>query len=661
VATRSLTIPLRAETADALKAMQGVRTNFDDLRAKFERSSLKVNMDDRAARIQFRELGIQMDKLDKRTARPKVTLEGAERAALQLDKLNLKMDELGAKSEALGGIRSRTGRFGGNLLKSLGSSNALQGLVTGNEGTAGGLGSFLTSPLGLGALGLGVGLIPGAVGGLAGLGIGGAGLMLADKADPKGFARALSPVSGVLHGVGASVAKDFIPVLRQIAGFIKSIGPDLRNMFGASVPVIGQFVRALEPAVRQALPQLTMFLNTLVKSGLMTDLGKAFGLLLVSSTKALNGLSVGFKASGKLIVQVARVMGAAIELLGRTIGGIVRIVDDLIHGKWNSAWTAALSTVRDFARIIDVDLGNLAHNIANVFDMTRHEVSVIWDAMWTGVKNEVHMIGPQLESLGKAALGMLWSGFKSIGSGILGWFKGFGSSVLGALKSVFGIASPSRAMFEIGHNLGLGLEHGLKSRFAPIKATVGHLGGSVTSWIVEALKLSGKPMSWLPALSRLVSLESGGNPRAVDPISVLGQHASGLWQMLPSTFYGYGGRGSLFNPITEGVAALRYIASRYGSPFSIPGLFGGGYRGYAKGGWITEPVIGMGVHSGIKYAFGENAPAVPEYVGPAGHGSGDVYNIMVQGDTNPDAAALRIIQLLRKYKTRHGNLSLNFG
>jgi hypothetical protein len=34
---------------------------------------------------------------------------------------------------------------------------------------------------------------------------------------------------------------------------------------------------------------------------------------------------------------------------------------------------------------------------------------------------------------------------------------------------------------------------------------------------------------------------------------------------------------------------------------------------------------------------------------------------MVQGDTNPDAAALRIIQLLRKYKTRHGNLSLNFG
>src|SRR5262249_38907866 len=130
------------------------------------------------------------------------------------------------------------------------------------------------------------------------------------------------------------------------------------------------------------------------------------------------------------------------------------------------------------------------------------------------------------------------------------------------------------------------------------------VGGSVTSWITAALRGAREPMSWLPALQRLVSLESGGNPRAVNPVAVMGEHATRLWQMLASTFYAYGGPGSVFNPITEGIAALRYIAARYGSPYNIPGLFSGSYQGYAAGGLITEPIFGVG-RSGRFYGFGE--------------------------------------------------------
>ena len=99
----------------------------------------------------------------------------------------------------------------------------------------------------------------------------------------------------------------------------------------------------------------------------------------------------------------------------------------------------------------------------------------------------------------------------------------------------------------------------------------------------------------------------------VDPITVLGPHASGLMQMLPSTFAMYGGTGSIFNPLMNLEAAIRYIIADYGSPFNITGIGRAGiYKGYSGGGVINEPVYGVGQRSGMGYSFAENGQ--PEYV-----------------------------------------------
>lgn len=76
--------------------------------------------------------------------------------------------------------------------------------------------------------------------------------------------------------------------------------------------------------------------------------------------------------------------------------------------------------------------------------------------------------------------------------------------------------------------------------------------------------------------------ESSGNPRAVNPKPVGGEHATGLMQTLPSTFKEYAIRGmtDIYNPIHNAVAAIRYIKSRYGSPWNIPGLYKTPWRGY---------------------------------------------------------------------------------
>lgn len=145
------------------------------------------------------------------------------------------------------------------------------------------------------------------------------------------------------------------------------------------------------------------------------------------------------------------------------------------------------------------------------------------------------------------------------------------------------------------------------------------LGGSVASWVKAALSLAGAPASWFGALMRLVQLESGGNARAIDPILVDGQHATGLWQMLPSTFASYGGRGAgIFNPVAEGIAAIRYIRARYGSPYNIPGLLSGSYGGYDNGGYLPP---------GLSMAY--NGTGRPE---PVGVTAGQTVNINIKVD-----------------------------
>jgi SLT domain-containing protein len=187
------------------------------------------------------------------------------------------------------------------------------------------------------------------------------------------------------------------------------------------------------------------------------------------------------------------------------------------------------------------------------------------------------------------------------------------------------------------------LTSGTLSGPAPITSPV------IAQLIMEALNADHAPQSWLPAIELIISKESGGNASAVDPISVLGEHAMGIMQMLPSTYEMYGGTGSITNPLSNIEAAVRYIIGEYGSPYNIVGIGRAGtYKGYSGGGAINEPVNGVGLWSGMGYSFAENGQ--PEYVsnGSQAAASG---NSMMQPATNVGQQTLisqnnKIIQLL---------------
>ncbi|MHC6178641.1 transglycosylase SLT domain-containing protein [Clostridium sp. JNZ X4-2] len=198
-------------------------------------------------------------------------------------------------------------------------------------------------------------------------------------------------------------------------------------------------------------------------------------------------------------------------------------------------------------------------------------------------------------SYGQQVVQQLGFGVQASASNLTAIVKTLTDKVINEFKTGFGIHSPSLVMYKMGDFLMQGLVNGMSSKDvgAFIKnwigditgAAGGAMGGNVTGWLSTALALTGTPMSWLPGLIQLVKRESGGNPMAYNGISVGGEHATGLMQMLGSTFRSYAlpGLNNILNPIANVASAIRYIKATYGNVMSIPNLFSGNYKGYAVG------------------------------------------------------------------------------
>jgi phage-related protein len=262
-------------------------------------------------------------------------------------------------------------------------------------------------------------------------------------------------------------------------------------------------------------------------------------------------------------------------------------------------------------------------------------------------------------------------------NGIVGAVKGIGSwvkriivdPVVNAVKGFFGISSPSTVMMGIGGNLVQGLFRGLlhhsgnmghfiKKVFGgfpdalaglvqkglvniarlPKKAWdalgnvagkvggffsrlfKGPAGGGVERWrgaVVQALAMLRLPIALAGRVLYQMQTESGGNPNAINRWDINAQRGDpsrGLMQTIGSTFAAYHVPGTSYNiydPLANIAAAINYARHVYGPTL---GALGSGH-GYSAGGWVNEPVSGLGLYSGTPYTFAERGR---EYVIPEG-------------------------------------------
>lgn len=186
--------------------------------------------------------------------------------------------------------------------------------------------------------------------------------------------------------------------------------------------------------------------------------------------------------------------------------------------------------------------------------------------------------------------------------------------------------------------------------------------GDIAAWIAAAMAAAGvSGAAWTNGINTIIQRESGGNPKAINLSDTNAQHGTpskGLMQVIDPTFDTYhvpGTSTDIYDPVANIAAAIRYIIAFYGDISNVqqanPNLppqgyaAGGEVHAFANGGWIEEPVWGVG-KSGRRYTFAENEA---EYVvsgrdmrrgGPQrGGGSGGSCTVRVE---MPDKITVRI-------------------
>lgn len=316
------------------------------------------------------------------------------------------------------------------------------------------------------------------------------------------------------------------------------------------------------------------------------------------------------------------------------IQGVILVFTSLFTGNWKLLWTGIKDILGGALEIIWnvinlMFIAKLLKGIGGFFEMFKGIFSGGWEWIVNGLKSFVADAGEWFKSFVSAAktkFGELIDAAKNIPGGIVDGIQngignavtaieGFANELVKRFKKTLGINSPSRVFSEMGGHIISGLINGLtsgnlmdlgKQVFSDFGGGIlntvdkikgfltgsGGAGGSASGWIQSALSIVGAPASWLGPLSTLVQHESGGDPRAInlwDSNAKAGHPSKGLFQTIDSTFSAYAlpGLGDIYNPIANAVAGIRYIQSRYGSVFNVPGikgLMGGGrYVGYAAG------------------------------------------------------------------------------
>jgi tape measure domain-containing protein len=327
----------------------------------------------------------------------------------------------------------------------------------------------------------------------------------------------------------------------------------------------------------------------------------------------------GFVSEGVRIFDTLRTFGASkFQALWEAIKVVAKAIADSVVGNFKSLVTGAKHIIEGWMGAVKTNFNLIKDAIVNPIDTAKKLAVGIFGKIVDAAKNIPDGIVKGLKS-----------GVGAITNGIVG----LADSLVKAFKKALGIKSPSKVFEGLGGHIISGLSNGLTSgnlldlgktvfkdfgggvmnSVSKIKGFLSGLfsgggGGNVTGWIQQAMALTGAPSSWLGPLSTLVKKESGGNPNAInlwDSNAKAGHPSKGLFQTIDSTFNAYAmkGLGGIYNPIANAVAGIRYIMSRYGSVFNVPGIksmMGGGkYKGYA---------IGTGYSSEGWAMVGENGP-----------------------------------------------------
>ena len=373
-----------------------------------------------------------------------------------------------------------------DMIKGFGDlDDGTQKLILGFGGVAAAAGPLLIF---FGAVASGIGSIAGLVGTLSGsMAVATAGTAGA-TAGAGGLAAAFTALTGPVGIAVAAIAA----IGAVIAGawqnsevFRDSVGLAFEAIKTTASEAFNQIGMAMEPAL-ESFKGFSANINPILK-----EIGDFLGLYIVPLiTQFVQGFITGFAA---IIVAIAPFI-AAIGNLFSIIGNFVGMVFALLTGDWSTAWTFAQNMGQNAVNFI----GNIFQGLANLVNLIFTGISTFLVGIWQGIYDNtigkviemattvatqfeeirvcaqtkfeeikqniitaVQELPGKLYQAAKDMLGEMVKGIQETAGNVYDAVTGLVGDVMKKFKEGFGIASPSKELFNIGKFLVQGLINGL--------------------------------------------------------------------------------------------------------------------------------------------------------------------------------------------------------
>lgn len=316
-------------------------------------------------------------------------------------------------------------------------------------------------------------------------------------------------LDGAMEALGGILSDGLNMIVQQIPGFL-SAGMRLLGALGQGIldnlpaiasavvtviPMLVDGIMTALPALADAALQIMEQLASGLSSGLPNMLSKGLEIVLGLSSSLRENAGRLVDGAISLAVSLAKGLADGIPTIVQNVPAIVSniagIINDnapkLLAAAANIIWTLAKGLIQAIPTIVQ-NIPQIIMAIVDVFTAFNwmNLGKTIISSLGKGIKALAGNIGTTaktivqnfrtvisdlpgyLLAIGKDIVRGLLNGIKGAWSGLLGNIKNFFLSIISAVKSLFGINSPSTVFASIGSDLILGLFNGIAALWSTV-------------------------------------------------------------------------------------------------------------------------------------------------------------------------------------------------
>lgn len=260
----------------------------------------------------------------------------------------------------------------------------------------------------------------------------------------------------------------------------------------------------------EIMTTISLFIGGMIQV-LIDNVPKLVEAGVVLITALLDGLvdlipklvDTGFKLLMGLLKGIRDNIGEIVRVVGEIISNFLKALGEALPGIIDAGFKMIISFINGLAQAID---NNHMALIEAMGRLGKAAVNALWDALKAAFKGIVGF----LKDIGVAIIRGIWEGIKSAAGWLRDRMMDIGRDMIGGIKQVLGIRSPSREFKKIGRwameGLGIGLDEGADGPVSKSEKISQDLIDSVNE-IFKGINLEDLNMEINPVVAPVLDLE----------------------------------------------------------------------------------------------------------------------------------------------------------